>query len=166
MSFEATCTGCGVGEVLTSDEADELVDARGYFLCDECRAVGRETPTFKRERKRERDRLRRHGRPAADRRLGCIVTARLPDGVLASYTEPGKTTEALENICSRLPAGSHVESVSTYRTIAADLKNGQRRDRHGRPDPWGAERAMLAKIGRLDLLPVRAAPDYARRDRL
>jgi hypothetical protein len=150
MSFEATCTGCGEAEVLTSTEADALVDPRGYFLCEQCRADGKAPPAFKRRRRS------RAGKPQADRRLGCIVTAMLPDGTLMSYTEAGKTTEALETICSRLPDGSHVETVSTYRTIIADLKNSRRRDNHDRLDPWASERVMLAKIGRLDLLPERA----------
>lgn len=156
MSFEATCTGCGTAEVLTSEEADELVDPRGYFLCEQCRAGGKAPPDFKRRRRS------RAGKPEANRRLGCIVTAMLPDGTLVSYTEAGKTTEALETICLRLPEGSHVESVSTYRTILADLKGGQRRDRYGKPDPWVVERTMLARIGRLDLLPERARGTHPR----
>lgn len=159
MSFEATCTGCGRGEVLTVEEADKQVDPRGYFLCVECQEAGKTVPDFKRPRSRV-------GIPQASRRLGCIVTAMLPDGTLVSYTEPGKTLDALETICARLPAGSHVESVSTYRTIKADLKGGGRRDRIGRVDPWLVERTLLGRIDRLDLLPVRAAPDYARRDRV
>lgn len=159
MSFEATCTCCGHAEVLTDAEANERVDARGYFLCDECVAAGRTTPDFARPRRS------RKGEPQTDRRMGCTVTAMLPDGRLASYTQAGKTSEALADICARLPPGSYVETVSTHRTIAADLKNGIRKDWTGQPDPWGVERTMLGRIGRLDLLHPKAAPNYPRRQR-
>jgi hypothetical protein len=59
-----------------------------------------------------------------------------------------------------------VETISTHRTIAADLKGGVRRDWSGNPDPWIVERTLLGRVGRLDLLHPKAEPNYPRKQRV
>jgi len=104
------------------------------------------------------------------RNMGATVTACLPDGTLFVRTAGGNAIEALTAIVSGLPEGATVESISTHRTILRDLKGPPRvqsfHDRHpdtgdtyAAPsppiDPWAVERALLARIGRTDLLPER-----------
>lgn len=97
--------------------------------------------------------------------MGCTVTAVLPDGETIVRFEPGTTGDALRAITDALPLGSYVASVSTHRTILADLRNPVRRDRHKAVDPWNVERTLLGRVGRLDLLPPGAEPAFPRRAR-
>lgn len=147
MGFEATCTSCFSTVPLTEIQAAHRVDPDGDFRCDECL----------RPKPRGRARRDRRGVPETDRRRGCIVTARMPEGDLRAFTQAGKALEALEDIVGRLPPGSTVESVSTHRTILVDMKERARRaGGTALRDPFVVERTMLGKIGRLDLLPDRA----------
>lgn len=118
----------------------------------------------------------RRGESQPRREMGCIVSALIPGDPPTPLVrhEPGLTSDALRVICDRLPAGAWVESISTYRTIERDLTGvprslpfgGRGADKGGANptikesepivDPWSAERQLLARIGRLDLLPARA----------
>lgn len=101
---------------------------------------------------------------------GCIVTAVLPSGETVVRHRDGRTRDALREIVERLPEGSTIESISTPRTILRDLAYPHRRrsmrkrrstgvDPYSAPpvevDPWSVERTLLARLGRLDLLPPR-----------
>lgn len=108
---------------------------------------------------------------------GCIVTARLPDGREIVRHRSGQTYDALREITDRLPEGATVVSISTPRTIIRDLAYPPRKrsvrkrrstgtDPYAAPaegvDPWAVERSLLAKIDRLDLLPLRMRAPHAR----
>lgn len=143
--FSATCERCG--ETETTETGD--IRADGAFVCSTCRA---KKPVPNRPRKRAIDHARR--------RAGCIVTTEAPDGKLASHHEAGKTDDALRAIAESLPAGHTIVCISTWRTVLGDVRGESRRDGRGNIDPYRAERAMLGRIGRLDLLTERAGPLY------
>jgi hypothetical protein len=147
--FAYTCEGCLSVFPLTATEFEQVADPNGRFLCDDC------------DGRRMRKRAPRH---SAARDDGCIVTVQHPDGNRTVHHQSGPTFEALRQITDGLEPGCVVLSISTPRTILRDLDSRPRVLRGGRAnkrkvsptlDPLGAERTLLAKIGRLDLHPQR-----------
>jgi len=92
---------------------------------------------------------------------GCIVTL-CADGREWSQTEPGLVLQALARIVGPIPiGGADVLSICTPRSIYRDMTVMPVRYGGGRKtmiDPWSYERKLLAKIGRLDLMPDYAYP--------
>lgn len=143
-TWEATCERCGSGQEVTEADARELVGDDGSFLCDACSA----------SHPRRLRRARRRNPEDPWRRAGCIVTIQFPNGDVRVEQRDGKTVDALRAIVERLPVGAVVLSISTWRSVLADVK-GERRllSTSGGIDPYGMERVLLARVGRLDLLP-------------
>jgi hypothetical protein len=160
MTFEATCERCGEGQELTEHEQAKRIGRNGSFMCDGCLGLPEPLPPAKRRR------LRRRLTPDPWRRSGCIVTARRGTRVWTCHRD-GKVEEALAEICRTLPEGTEVLSISTWRSILRDLIGPPRTTGQREIDAYGVERTLLAKVGRLDLLPVAADPlyDQAQRER-
>lgn len=84
-----------------------------------------------------------------DRKAGCIVTWRTPDGDRVTH-EPGP--DALRFFLRRIPQNAEILSISTPRSIVRDLTRptaGPRRLN----DPWEFERLLLTRLGRGGLCP-------------
>lgn len=162
--FEATCEKCGAGQFLDPSELPR-VGADGSFTCDAC--AGRVSRHVKIATRREVRRRRRLLYPDPWRRSGCIVTARRGTKIWTCHRD-GKVEDALREICATLPEGTEVVSISTWRSILRDLTGMPRMIPGNREvDPYSVERTLLAKVGRLDLLPPAADPlfDQSQRER-
>jgi hypothetical protein len=85
---------------------------------------------------------------------GVIVTVREQDTKeLRTFHRPGLMADAITDACAqidRLPGRWLISTISTPRTIAADLAVRNSSDQ--RAKPLRPERILLGQIGRLDLL--------------
>jgi len=90
-----------------------------------------------------------------ERHAGCIITWRDKTGVDHPLWVPGAFTTAIREATERIPQGGQVRAICTPKTILRDLQSDR-----DTADPYSVERQMLAKIGRMDLL-----PDHARQER-
>ena len=142
-AFGYTCERCFDLLPMTAYQYRQARDRHHRLYCAECKEKMARAP--KRKRK-----------PAEPRDAGCTVTASHPDGTIVDEHRRGPTLEALAEIVALLPPGSVVHSISTPRTILHDLRELPRRYGSGNVDAYSAERVLLGKIGRLDLLPAHA----------
>lgn len=145
--FSYSCESCGAVFRLTPQEFDDTTDGTGVLRCDACAEAAKP--------KRIRD---RKGEYNLARDQGCIVTWVDEHRNVSVEARTGQTLETLKEIADWLPDGAIIQSISTPRTILRDIKKAPRRHggiSHGwkSVDQYAAERALLSKIGRLDLLP-------------
>lgn len=142
--YRYRCEHCGVEMPMSRGQYETLLDGYGRLLCPLCRAKTPAPP-----------RRRRH----YARDDGCIVTIRHEDGGISVHHRSGPLETALNEILAATPKSSRVLSISTPRTIPRDLLGKPRHRGNSRRllDPYAVERALLGRIGRLDMLPEGAA---------